>query len=49
MRVSTEILFLLMLGVVVPGTKRMHSMLGYFGRAKAELTERAARATGTLL
>jgi Sec-independent protein translocase protein TatA len=41
-RVGTEILFLLMLGVVVPGPKRMHSVLGSFGRAKAEL-DRASR------
>jgi Sec-independent protein translocase protein TatA len=36
---GTELLFLLMLGLVVLGPKRMHSMpakLGYLGRAKAE-------------
>jgi Sec-independent protein translocase protein TatA len=34
---GTELLFLLILGlVVVLGPKRMHSTLGYLGRAKAE-------------
>ena len=34
---GTEILFLIMLGLVVLGPTRMHSMLGYLARPKAEL------------
>jgi Sec-independent protein translocase protein TatA len=33
---GTELLFLLILGLVVLGPKRMHSTLGYLGRAKPE-------------
>lgn len=33
---GTELLFLVMLGLMVLGPKRMHTMLGYLGRAKAE-------------
>jgi Sec-independent protein translocase protein TatA len=35
--VGTEILFMLMLGLVVLGPKRLHAMLGHVARAKAEL------------
>jgi Sec-independent protein translocase protein TatA len=34
---GTEILFMLMLGLVVLGPKRLHAMLGHVARAKAEL------------
>jgi Sec-independent protein translocase protein TatA len=34
---GTEILFMLMLGLVVLGPKRLHAMLGRVARAKAEL------------
>jgi hypothetical protein len=34
---GTEILFMLMLGLVVLGPKRLHTMLGHVARAKAEL------------
>ena len=34
---GTGLLFLAMLGLVVLGPKRMHSMLGYLARAKGEL------------
>ena len=36
---GTELLFLLILGLVVLGPKRMHSTLGYLGRAKAEFDQ----------
>ena len=39
---GTEILFMLMLGLVVLGPKRLHAMLGHLARAKAEL-ENATR------
>jgi len=39
---GTEILFMLMLGLVVLGPKRLHALLGHVARAKAEL-ENAAR------
>jgi len=39
---GTEILFILLLGLVVLGPKRLHAMLGHVARAKAEL-ENAAR------
>jgi len=39
---GTEILFMLMLGLVVLGPKRLHVMLGHVARAKAEL-ENATR------
>ncbi|HXY08286.1 MAG TPA: hypothetical protein VEI52_10605 [Terriglobales bacterium] len=39
---GTEILFLAMLGLVVLGPKRMHSMIGFVGRAKAEF-DKASR------
>jgi Sec-independent protein translocase protein TatA len=39
---GTEILFMLLLGLVVLGPKRLHAMLGHVARAKAEL-ENAAR------
>lgn len=39
---GTEILFLLLLGLVVLGPRRLHTMLGHVSRAKAEL-EHAAR------
>jgi Sec-independent protein translocase protein TatA len=34
---GTEILFMLMLGLVVLGPKRLHAMLGHVARAKAQL------------
>ena len=42
MAFGTEILFILMLGLVVLGPKRLQAMLGYVVRAKAEL-EKATR------
>jgi Sec-independent protein translocase protein TatA len=39
---GTEILFMLMLGLVVLGPKRLHAMLGHVARAKAEF-ENATR------
>jgi Sec-independent protein translocase protein TatA len=39
---STEILFILLLGLLVLGPKRLQTMLGHVARAKAEL-EHAAR------
>jgi Sec-independent protein translocase protein TatA len=39
---GTEILFIVMLGLVVLGPKRLHAMLGHVARAKAEL-ENATR------
>ena len=39
---GTEFLFILMLGLVVLGPKRLHAMLGHVARAKAEL-ENATR------
>jgi Sec-independent protein translocase protein TatA len=34
---GTEVLFMLTLGLVVLGPKRLHAMLGHVARAKAEL------------
>jgi len=34
---GTEILFIVMLGLVVLGPKRLHAMLGHVARAKAKL------------
>jgi Sec-independent protein translocase protein TatA len=34
---GTEILFMILLGLVVLGPKRLHAMLGHVARAKAEL------------
>ena len=39
---GTEILFFVMLGLVVLGPNRMHSMIGFVGRAKAEF-DKASR------
>ena len=39
---GTEILFMLMLGLVVLGPKRLYAMLGHVARAKVEL-ENATR------
>jgi Sec-independent protein translocase protein TatA len=39
---STELLFLVMLGLVVLGPKRLHALLGHVARAKAEF-EKASR------
>jgi len=39
---GTEVLFIIALGLVVLGPKRLHAMLGHVARAKAEL-ENAAR------
>jgi Sec-independent protein translocase protein TatA len=36
---GTEILFMLMLGLLVLGPKRMHAMLGHVARAKAQFEE----------
>lgn len=42
MGLGTELLLVVMFGFVVLGPKRMHSMLGYLGRAKAEF-DKASR------
>ena len=42
MSFGTEILFILLLGLVVLGPKRLQAMLGHMARAKAEF-EHAAR------
>ncbi len=42
MGVGTEILFMVMLGLVVLGPRRLHAVLGHVARAKAEL-ENATR------
>lgn len=39
---GTEILFMLLLGLLVLGPKRLHAMLGHVARAKVEL-ENATR------
>lgn len=39
---GTEVLFMLMLGLLVLGPKRLHAMLGHVARAKAEI-ENATR------
>ena len=39
---GSEILFLLMLGLLVLGPKRLHTMLGHVARAKAKF-EKASR------
>ena len=39
---GTEVLFMLMLGLLVLGPKRLHTMLGHMARAKAEF-EHASR------
>ena len=36
---GTEILFILMLGMLVLGPKRLHTMLGHIARAKARFEE----------
>ena len=36
MSVSTEILFIVMLGLLVLGPKQLHSLLGHVARAKAQ-------------
>ena len=36
---GTEILFVLVLGLLVLGPKRLHTMLGHLARAKAQLEE----------
>jgi Sec-independent protein translocase protein TatA len=36
---GTEILFILMLGLLVLGPKRLHTLLGYVARAKAQFEE----------
>ncbi len=36
---GTEILFILMLGVLVLGPKQLHTLLGHVPRAKAQLDE----------
>jgi Sec-independent protein translocase protein TatA len=37
--VSTEILFILMLGLLVLGPKQLHALLGHVARAKAQFEE----------
>ena len=39
MGLSTEILFILMLGLLVLGPKQLHALLGYVARAKAQFEE----------
>jgi Sec-independent protein translocase protein TatA len=36
---GTEILFMLVLGLLVLGPKRLHTMLGHLARAKAQFEE----------
>jgi Sec-independent protein translocase protein TatA len=36
---STEILFILMLGLLVLGPKQLHALLGHVARAKAQFEE----------
>jgi Sec-independent protein translocase protein TatA len=36
---GTEVLFILMLGMLVLGPKRLHTMLGHIARAKARFEE----------
>lgn len=43
MGLGTEILFILMLGLVVLGPKQLHTLLGHVARAKAQFEE-ASRA-----
>jgi len=37
--IGTEILFMLMLGLLVLGPKQLHSLLGHVARAKAQFEE----------
>ena len=39
MGLGTEILFILMLGLLVLGPKQLHTLLGHVARAKAQLEE----------
>ena len=39
MGLSTEILFILVLGLLVLGPKRLHSLLGHVARVKAQFKE----------
>ena len=39
MGLGTEILFILMLGLLVLGPKHLHALLGHVARAKAQLEE----------
>ena len=39
MGLSTEILFILMLGLLVLGPKHLHALLGHVARAKAQFEE----------
>ena len=36
---GTEVLFILMLGMLILGPKRLHTMLGHLARAKARFEE----------
>jgi Sec-independent protein translocase protein TatA len=36
---GTEVLFILMLGMLILGPKRLHTMLGHIARAKARFEE----------
>ena len=36
---GVELLFMLMLGLILLGTKRLHTMLGHVARAKAEFDQ----------
>jgi len=42
MGLGTEILFILMLGLLLLGPKQMHTLLGHMARAKAQLERRGA-------
>ena len=39
MGLSTEILFILMLGLLILGPKQLHTLLGHVARAKAQFEE----------
>ena len=39
MGLSTEVLFILMLGLLVLGPKQLHTLLGHVARAKAQFEE----------
>jgi Sec-independent protein translocase protein TatA len=41
--IGTELLFLVVLGLMVLGPRRMYTVLGYLGRAKAEF-DKSSRA-----
>jgi len=45
---GAEILFILMMGLLVLGPKRLHTMLGHVGRAKARFEEASRGFTSQL-